>query len=38
MNKNIWKIIEMTCYILKIIIDYYDTRTTKPQPTQHPQE
>lgn len=38
MNNNIWRIIELICYILKLIIDNHDTRTTKPQPTEHPKE
>lgn len=37
MNKNIWKIIEIVCYILKIVADHYDTRTEKPQSAEHPQ-
>lgn len=38
MNKDIWKLIEILITILKFIINYYDTRTEKPQPTEHPEE
>ena len=38
MNKNIWTLIEIFCYIFKMLIDHYDTRTEKPQPTEHTQE
>ncbi len=38
MNKDIWKFIEILISILKFIINYYDTRTTQSQPTEHPEE
>lgn len=38
MKQHLWKTIELICYILKIAIRHYDTRTKKPQPTEHPQE
>lgn len=38
MNKDIWKFIEILITILKFIINYYDTRTTQSQPTEHPEE
>ena len=38
MNKNIWTLIEIFCYIFKMLIEHYDTRTTQPQSPEHPQE
>lgn len=35
MNKNIWRLIELICYILKFLIDNYDTRREKPQSAEH---
>ncbi len=35
MKRHIWEIIEIVCYILKIVADYYDKRTEKPQSAEH---
>lgn len=37
MNKNIWKIVELVIYILKIIHDY-DKRREESQPAEHSEE